>query len=63
MRHKLRQLRVNKKLTQEQIAQKVGIDRAYYTNIELGNKNPSFKVAVKIKKVLNCNDDDIFLDV
>ena len=39
----------------------VGISRPSYTNIELGRKNPSLKIALKIKKVLNYKDDNIFL--
>ncbi|MCF6464166.1 helix-turn-helix transcriptional regulator [Clostridium sp. Cult1] len=48
-------------LTQEEVAKKVGIARTTYTNIELGDKNPSLAVALKIKKVLKTEDDDIFL--
>jgi putative transcriptional regulator len=54
--------RVLKKMTQNELAEKVGISRAYYTNIELGNKNPSFAVAVRIKSALNTRDDRIFFD-
>ncbi len=59
--NKLKTLRENSKLTQEQLANKIGINRSTYANIELGNKNPSFAVAVKIKNILGCQDDDIFL--
>lgn len=62
MRHKLKKIRLKMNLTQEQVAERAEIDRVYYTNIELGNKNPSFKVAVKIKKALNYFSNDIFLD-
>jgi putative transcriptional regulator len=62
MRNKLVEIRIAKNLTQEQLAEKSGISRAYYTNIELGNKNPSFAVAVKIKSVLDYKDDEIFLN-
>lgn len=47
-------------LTQEEVAKRVGIARTTYTNIELGDKNPSLQVALKIKEVLE-SDDDIFL--
>ncbi len=61
MRIKLKEIRLKNNLTHEELAEKVGINRATYTNIELGYKNPSLKVAIKIKDVLNYHDDDIFL--
>lgn len=62
MREKLRQLRILKGLTQKQISEQIGIARTSYTNIELGNKNPSLSVAMKIKEVLEYDNDDIFYD-
>ena len=62
MRLKLKEIRINRNLTQEDIASKLGIDRATYTNIELGNRNPSLEVALKIKQVLRYKNDDIFLN-
>ncbi len=61
MREKLRKIRISKKMTQKQVATLVGIKRATYTNIELGNKNPSLAVAIKIKNILGHDKDDIFL--
>jgi len=63
MRCNLKKARKIAGLTQAEIAKKVGIARSTYTNIELGIKNPSFNVATKIKRVLNINDDDIFLNI
>lgn len=61
MRLNLRKRRKLYDLTQKEIAEKVGIARNTYTNIELGVKNPSLNVALKIKEVLSYFDDDIFL--
>ena len=47
-------------LTQKQIAEKLGIARVTYTNIEIGNKDPSLKLALLIKNILRCTDDNIF---
>jgi len=63
VREKLKEHRLKKELTQMQIASLIGIKRSTYTNIELGYKNPSFNVATKIKKILDYQNDDIFLDV
>lgn len=61
MRTKLKEIRISKNLTQEELASKAGINRSYYTNIELGIKNPSYNVAIKIKEILDFKDDEIFL--
>lgn len=62
MREKLKILRKHNKLTHQDLAKKLGINRSYYSNIELGNKNPSLSIALKIKQVLSYDDDDIFLN-
>jgi len=62
MRVKLKSLRMQKNLTQEQIAAKLQITRAYYTNLEQGRGNPSLKIASKIKEILNYEKDDIFFE-
>lgn len=62
MRVNLKERRNAKNLTQEEIAKLVGISRTTYTNIERGLKNPSFKVAQKIKRVLRTTDDNIFFN-
>lgn len=60
MRRKLRKVRLERGLTQREVAEKIGIARNTYTNIELGNKNPSLEVALNLKKVLKYDKDDIF---
>lgn len=61
MRIKMINRRKELNLTQEEVAKRSGIARTTYTNIELGTKNPSLAVALKIKKALKVNNDDIFL--
>lgn len=51
--NELKLLRVKKKLTQEEIAESIGISRVAYTNIENGKRRPSPKVAKKIAHVLD----------
>lgn len=63
MRNRLREVRLAQNMTQQEVAAAAEIERVTYTNIELGNKNPSFAVAARIKKVLGYHDDDIFLDI
>ena len=49
----LKDIRLKLDLTQEQVAERAGISRTFYTEIETGSKNPSTKTAKKIAQVLN----------
>ncbi|MDU2686203.1 helix-turn-helix domain-containing protein [Paeniclostridium sordellii] len=60
MRTNLKEVRKNKNLTQLQVANKLNIERSYYTKTERGQRTPSLDIALKIKEILNYNDDDIF---
>lgn len=44
--------RVNKELTQEDVAKDAGISRTTYAMIETGNRNPSVQVAKRIASTL-----------
>ena len=46
-------MRLERELTQQQIAADVNIDRSFYNQIENGARNPSVDTAKKIAKVLN----------
>lgn len=61
MREYLRQRRHELGYTQEDCAKAAGIKRTTYTNIELGKKDPSLKVALRLKQFLKTDDDKIFL--
>ncbi|GIN71283.1 putative HTH-type transcriptional regulator YqaF [Bacillus sp. J14TS2] len=52
MRNWLKSLRIQKGLTQQEIADIVNIERAYYTMIESGNRNPSVSVAKSIASAI-----------
>lgn len=62
MRVKLKNLRIKNNLTREELAKKIGISRAYYTNLEQGRGNPSLILASKIKETLGYYNDDIFFE-
>lgn len=49
----LKDIRLKLDLTQEQVAERAGISRTFYTEIETGSKKPSTKTAKKIAQVLN----------
>lgn len=58
---KWKKRRIELGYTQSTIANILGIARSSYTNIELGTKNPSLGIAIKIKEALDTKDDSIFL--
>lgn len=60
MKTKIKELRARYDLTQEALAQKVGVRRETILFIEAGKYNPSLKLAFQIAKALNSKIDDIF---
>lgn len=61
-RIKLQEFRQGKKLTQEQMAQKLDITVSHYKALEYGQRNPSFELMEKIKNIFpKANIDKIFL--
>lgn len=62
MRLKMKEIREEKNLTQEEMAKLILTSRSNYANIELGNSNPSFDLSLRIKKVLQNKNDDIFIN-
>lgn len=52
MRNWLKELRLNKGLTQQNVADRSAIERSYYTMIEAGNRTPSVQVAKSIALVI-----------
>lgn len=61
MRNNLIELRKKRKLTQQQMADKLNIARTTYTGYENANFSPSIEKAIKIKEILKTKNDDIFL--
>lgn len=47
-------------LTQHEAAELIGISRGAYANIEVGNRNPSVKIAKKIATALDFNWTNFF---
>lgn len=47
-------------LSQQDVANQAGISRPFYTNIELGRKNPSLQVALRIARAVKCSVDIFF---
>lgn len=49
----LKEKRIDKKMTHDEVAKASGIERAYYTMIEQGKRRPSVQVAKAIAITLN----------
>lgn len=55
--NRLVQLRKIRGLTQQQIADKIGINRGSYSNWEKGKREPNLENIIKIAKILNTTTD------
>lgn len=54
---KIRERRISVKMTQEFLAEKVGVNPSHICNIENGNANPSLTTIVNIANALECSVD------
>ena len=59
---KLKSARALLDLSQEALAEKVGVSRQTINDIEKGDYNPTIKLCIAICKVLGKTLDDIFWD-
>ncbi len=59
--NRLREIRKEKGLTQEELASKVGIHPTYVGKLEIGKCNPSTKMLFRISRGLGVKLHDIFL--
>jgi transcriptional regulator with XRE-family HTH domain len=48
----IKRIRLAKGMTQGDICRKLGIDRAYISNVESGHKNPTLSTISKLAKTL-----------
>lgn len=57
---RLKELRAKNDLTQEDLADKVGVDRSYMGFLERGEKNPTLEKLKLIAKAFNITLSDLF---
>ena len=60
LKTRIRELRARDRLSQEELAQKVGVRRETIGNLENGRYNPSLKLAMDIAHVFGCTVEEIF---
>ncbi len=56
---RIREFRKMKKMTQEQLAEAVGVGVTHISHIETGNSIPSLKVLIDIINTLECSADEL----
>jgi len=59
---KLEELRLKYGYTYQQMADKIGVCKAYYWHIEHNNRRLYYDTAKKIAAIFNLKPDDIFMD-
>lgn len=60
MNNRLREFRSEAGLTQEQLADRLGVSRQTVISIENGRYNPSLILAYKIARAFSCRIEDVF---
>ncbi|MCW1949095.1 MAG: helix-turn-helix transcriptional regulator [Candidatus Shapirobacteria bacterium] len=61
MKNKLKLYRIQKSLTQEDLADKIGVSRQTIIAIETGRYLPSITLAFKLAKLFKVSIEDIFI--
>lgn len=60
---RIKELRSNLEMTQEDLAFRVGVDRSYMGFLERGEKNPTLKNIVKIAAALKVTLSELFRSI
>jgi len=59
----IKQLRIQRGLTQEHLAEKASLHRTYLSDIERGARNPSLETLVRLATALQTSLEEIFKNV
>lgn len=57
---RFRQLRLARRLSQEQLAEKANLHRTYIGAVERGERNPSLKSILRIARALDVSLEEVF---
>lgn len=55
----LKKLRISRGMTRAQLAERVGCSQSMLEKLEIGDRTPSIKLAVKLAEALTCSIEDI----
>ncbi len=61
MKNRVKELRKNQQLTQEELAELIGISRQAINAIEKEKFDPSLPTAFKMSKLFKCSIEELFL--
>ena len=61
MKNHVRDLRMQYDLSQDALAEKVGVSRQTIISLEKGKYNPSIMLAFKLARVVRCQIEDLFI--
>ncbi|MDN7012619.1 helix-turn-helix transcriptional regulator [Methanoculleus sp. FWC-SCC3] len=61
MKTRIRELRAKMGITQEELAQQVGVRRETIVFLEKGKYNPSLKLAYKVARTLGSTIEEVFI--
>lgn len=61
MKNRIKEFRLKYNLTQEELAEKVGVRRETIVFLEQGKYNPSLKLASDVAKILKISVDKLFV--
>ena len=57
----LRQLRAEKNISQNEVAEKLGLSQGYFSKIENNTKRLSVEQVFELSQILDCSTDDIII--
>ena len=60
---RIRMLRAERRLTQEELATRIGISQVYMSHVERGAKTASLEVLIRVAESLDVSMSELFLDV
>ncbi|MEG9295144.1 helix-turn-helix transcriptional regulator [Mangrovibacillus sp. Mu-81] len=61
MKNNIKELRAERRLTQDQLAAQLDVSRQTIISLERERYNPSINLAFKIARVFQCSIEDIFI--
>ncbi|MBO2535775.1 helix-turn-helix transcriptional regulator [Rummeliibacillus suwonensis] len=61
MKNRIKEFRVQNVLTQDQLAEKLGVSRQTIISLERGRYNPSIILAFKLASISQCQMEDLFI--
>lgn len=59
--NKLKEFRIKNKMSQAELAEKIGVTTRYIAFIEAGQRTPSLAIGIQIARLFRVHVEDIFL--